>query len=235
MELETELKETFLSKKKNEYGILVSTVFLISSLILSQLYWNPSLGLSEYLLASPVRVYDNSEYWRLFTSAFIHADLAHFLSNSLFLGLMGYFVSSYFGWVTFPIVAILMGAVINFIIVTSSIGDVGILGASGIVYWLWGFWLMMYFLIERKVTVTRRIMKIVAISLMVLVPTSYNPQTSYFAHFLGLILGLAIGTTHFFFNKKHFRSYERYEIIATEIDESWTNEDEEDNPPLYYH
>jgi rhomboid protease GluP len=148
---------------------------------------------------------------------------------------MGYFVSSYFGWVTFPIVAILMGAVINFIIVTSSIGDVGILGASGIVYWLWGFWLMMYFLIERKVTVTRRIMKIVAISLMVLVPTSYNPQTSYFAHFLGLILGLAIGTTHFFFNMKYFRSYERYEIIATELDESSLNEDEEDNPPLYYH
>ena len=76
-------------------------------------------------------------------------------------------------------------------------------------------------------------MKIVAVSLMVLVPTTYDPQTSYFAHFLGLTLGLAIGTTHFFFNKKHFRSYERYEVIVPEIDE-YLPEDEDDTPPLYY-
>jgi len=233
MEFETKITETFLSKKKNTYGILVATLFLFSSLILSQMYWNSGWGFSEYLLASPLRVHDNNEYWRLFTSAMIHADLSHFLSNSLYLGLMGYFVSSYFGWVTFPIVSILMGAVINFIVVSSTIGDVGILGASGIVYWLWGFWLMMYFFIERKVTVGRRIMKIVAVSLMVLIPTTYDPQTSYYAHFLGLILGVAIGITHFLFNKKYFRSFERYEVILPELDEYWP-EDEDDNPPLYY-
>lgn len=233
MEFETKITETFLSKKKHDYGIIVTTIFLISSLALSQLYWNPGLGFSQYLLASPVRVHDNSEYWRLFTSAMIHADLAHYLSNSLFLGLMGYFVTSYFGWLTFPIVGILMGGVVNFIIVASTIGDVGILGASGIVYWLWGFWLTMYFFIERKVSVPRRIMKIVAVSLMVLVPTTYEPQTSYFAHFLGLILGIAIGIVHFAFNKNYFRSFEKHEIILPELDEDWPN-DEDDNPSLYY-
>ncbi len=233
MEFQTKITETFLSKKKHDYGIAVTTLFLISSLVLSQLYWNPGLGLSQYLLASPVRVHDNSEYWRLFTSAMIHADLSHYLSNSLFIGLMGYFVSSYFGLITFPLVAIVMGGIVNFIIVASAVDDTGILGASGIVYWLWGFWLTMYFFIERKVTIPRRVMKIVAVSLMVLVPTTYEPQTSYFAHFLGLILGVMIGIVHFYFNKKHFRNFERHEIILPESDDDW-DIDEDDNHPLYY-
>ncbi|MCO4793586.1 MAG: rhomboid family intramembrane serine protease [Bacteriovoracaceae bacterium] len=233
MELETKIVENYLTKKKYNYGILSSVAFLLTSLILSHLYWRHDLGFRELLLASPVRVHDNSEYWRLFSSAMIHADLSHFLSNSLFLSIMGYFVASSYGWIAFPIVTFLMGGITNFIVINSSIQDIGILGASGMVYWLWGFWLILYFCIERQVSINRRFMKIFAVSLMVLVPTSYDPNTSYYAHGIGLLLGVLTGFTHFLFNKNYFRSFERREIIIPEIDD-YPEDDFDDNPPLYY-
>lgn len=58
-------------------------------------------------------------------------------------------------------------------------------------------------------------MKVVAISLMVLVPTSYDPQVSYLAHGVGLVGGILLGLLTFLIKKDYFRSFEKWEYINT--------------------
>jgi membrane associated rhomboid family serine protease len=49
-----------------------------------------------------------------------------------------------------------------------------------------------------------------AIFFILLVPTSYSPQTSYSAHFIGLGIGLITGWIYYQINKTKLRSQEVY-------------------------
>jgi rhomboid protease GluP len=221
MEVEKVFVSNFLSKPKGELGKLAAFTALTVCIILSHLYWNfPPIA--EYLSASPKNVFDQGEYWRLFTTSFIHGDMDHLLSNSLMLFILTYFVSSYYGLKMAPVLSFIMGAFINFLTITLYDKNITLVGASGVVYYLWGFWLVLYIGIERQLSLIRRLLRVGAIFFILLVPTSYSPQTSYTAHFIGLGVGLIVGLFYFFLNKNKLRESENYtykEIVEFEITE----------------
>lgn len=205
-------KSNFLSFKKYSYALMVSFILLGLCLFLSKLYWLGAIDIE----ASGIKVFSEGEYWRLFTSSFLHGNLDHLLSNSLMLGLMSYFIVSHYGLAIYPILSFLMGGVINFIVLYFSRSELTIVGASGVVYFLWGFWLVLYLLIQRHIAFSRRLINSFAIALIVLVPTTYSATTSYFAHFLGLVLGIINGVCYYLIFKKKIISSERYEIVVEE-------------------
>lgn len=185
---------------------------------MSFLYWNHPIG--EYLAASPRTVFGMGEYWRLFTSSLIHADLSHFLSNSFMLAIMGYFVNYHYGAVAFPLLAFLFGILINLVVIWNYPADTSLVGASGVVYWLWGFWLILYIGIQRHISIYRRFMKVSVVGLFVLLPGEFRAQTSYFAHGVGLLLGMFFGLVYFLINAKKFYASEVWtEVIEIEDEE----------------
>lgn len=215
VEYETKLVSNFLTKSRFTYALPLALIILCLSLVLSNVYWHLELG--QYLQATPSLVFEKGEYWRLFTSSFIHGDLSHFLSNSLMLSVMSYLVISHYGYWVYPILSFTMGAVINLLVILSFKHDVAIVGASGVVYYLWGFWLVLYLFIQRHIPFTRKIMKIIAISLMVLIPTQFEANISYLAHGLGFALGIITGFLYFIFNKGFIYSKEKKIEVATPI------------------
>jgi len=178
------------------------------------MYWQGVIDVE----ASVTKVFSEGEYWRLFTSSFLHGSLDHLLSNSLMLGLMSYFIVSHYGLVIYPFLSFLMGAVINFIVLYFAKGELTIVGASGVVYFLWGFWLVLYLFIQRHISYSRRVINSFAIALIVLVPTTYSATTSYFAHFLGLVLGIINGICYYGIYRKEILSNEKFEVIIEEDD-----------------
>ena len=187
--------------------------------------------MGDLLQAKPSLVFEGGQWWSLFTSSFIHGDLSHLLSNSLMLTLMGYFVASYYGGWVFPGVSFLAGGLINYLTISTHVQDVALVGASGVVYFLWGFWLVLFLFLERHVSVPRRLMKIAAISLAVLVPTSYQPNVSYLAHGIGLLVGVGVGMLYYIVKRTYLHSFEEYRTIVDESelpvppeDQYWNNE-----------
>jgi rhomboid protease GluP len=219
----------FLNHQVNNNALLWSILTLAISLIMSQVYW--SYGWGDLLAASPKGVFGEGQYWRLFTSSFIHGDLSHFLSNSVMLSIMGYFVTYHYGVWIYPVISFLFGILINLIVIWNYPPEASLVGASGIVYYLWGFWLVNFILIQRQITLNRRLMKATAVGIFILVPTTFKPQVSYYAHGVGLFLGIVSGLFYYFINFKKIRSYEVWE----EVIEEEVEEDEEDEEVKYLH
>ncbi|MBL6991250.1 MAG: rhomboid family intramembrane serine protease [Bacteriovoracaceae bacterium] len=144
MQYESQFISNFLSKKRFSYGIAVSLGTFIFCTIMSNLYWTQAFSISKHLAASPSLVLEKGEIWRLFTTSLIHSDIGHLLSNSLVLLGMGYYVSTYYGYWIYPLVSFLLGGVVNLIVLLTFKHDITLLGASGVAYFLWGFWLILY-------------------------------------------------------------------------------------------
>ncbi|MBT7611564.1 MAG: rhomboid family intramembrane serine protease [Bacteriovoracaceae bacterium] len=212
------LVRNFLSGKKDNKALHWSILALFTCLIMSRIYWSFNPGWGELLAASPDKVFRDGEYWRLFTSSFIHADLSHLLANSYMLGVMGYFVNYHYGAITYPILGFVAGIFINLIVISDFTGKSTLVGASGVVYYLWGFWLILYIFIQRHVPLNRRLMKVTAIGIFVLAPSQFKPQVSYYAHVVGLFLGMISGFTYYLKNRRQYHSYEVWEDIVEIVD-----------------
>lgn len=196
--------------------------------VLSQIYWQDPIG--KLLFASRTNIFEQQEYWRLFTSTFIHGGLGHLLANSLMLFILTIVTVSFYGKIFTTGFIVLSGALINFITLYSHGRDISLVGASGVVFCLWGFWLVLYFFIETQKSVIGRILRIGAVFLVLLVPSSYDPQTSYRAHYIGFLVGVAFGSLYYLFNSKYLASFERWYIKPPEVDDGTIPWRLEDNP-----
>lgn len=218
------LVRNFLNTKKDNRAVFWSLLSLFACLIMSQIYWNYNPGMGDLLAASPDKVFKDGEYWRLLTSSFIHADMAHLLSNSLMLTVMGYFVVYNYGALAYPFFGFVAGIFINLIVISSYTSNTTLVGASGVVHYLWGFWFILYVFIQRHVPLNRRLMKVTAVGIFVLAPTEFKPQVSYYAHAVGLILGVVTAIPYYILNRKKYHSYEVWEDIVEIVDEELENE-----------
>lgn len=211
MEIIKELKSTYLSRPHYKGAKLGSLLFFTVCTLLSTLYWFHPSG--DLLLAKGELVFVQRDFYRLLSSVFIHGDLKHLLSNSLMLLLLSYFVIEYYGFKLFTLYALSAGVLTNALTLSYMPSHVGLLGASGVVYFLWGFWLSLYVFIEKTVPLSRRIMKVAAVTLFLLVPSSFDPQVSYLAHGVGFGFGIFFGLSHFLVFKKKFLKFEKYRYI----------------------
>lgn len=214
--IEKKFIRNYLSKQRFSSGKLAAWFVLTTCLVLSMFYWDPSSQISSYLSANPQSVFDKKEYWRLLTTIFIHGDIHHLMSNSLMLFILTYFVTAFYGAKISLILSYLMGMLINLIVLDQYQQNTTLVGASGIVYYLWGFWMSLYIGISKHLSFIKRLVRVGGIFLILLIPTSYSPNTSYVAHYLGYALGMVTGIIYFFINKTHLLKFELWEYRVIE-------------------
>ncbi len=220
MIIESKLVDTYLSKKKYNFGLVVSAFFLSACIITSLFYWNDDFQLSKLIGANPENIFKAKEYWRLFTTLFAHGDIEHLLSNSLMLLFLTYFVSSFYGYFVSIPLSLVMGAFINLCVLYTFKDNTTLVGISGVIYYLWGFWFVLYLFIDETISFARRLVKVLAIFFILLVPTSYSPTTSYLAHYIGFFIGVFTGLMVYPFFRKRLPAYKKWEYkISEELEE----------------
>ena len=204
--------ETLLSRKPARGSLAVAAASVFVLFLGSLVYWTNAAGLARVLPASRAAVFERSEYFRLFTSLLAHADFQHFATNALAFALLAFLVYGYYGSLAYPVLSLVSGALTTALSLTTYDADTVLLGASGVVYWMAGFWLSLYLLVERRVTLGKRIVRAVGFTIVVLIPTTLEPQVSYRTHAIGLGLGVILGLAYFAARKPTLRAAEKMEL-----------------------
>lgn len=212
---EKRLVNTLITKPPRKSSLPVTAFFVLFVVLVTQLYWIDFAGLAEFLPAVNRKIFEGGEVWRLLTAVLIHGDLGHLLSNLYMLSILSFFVYGYFGSFAYPVFTFLGAGLVNLISVYTYPPDVRLLGASGLVYLLGGFWLVLYLFIQRQHKLMSRLLRITGMSLMVFFPTSFEATTSYRTHFIGFVVGLLMGAIYFYFNKDKIREAEEYKITGS--------------------
>jgi len=207
--------QTMLSRKPREYSAQVAIISLLLVLWITLLSWKEGPEFSSRLAAIPEKVFQEKEYWRLWTAMAVHADLPHFALNALFFGFLSYVIYGYFGFWVYPIWSFLFGGLTNYLSLLTYPPRTQLVGSSGLVYLMAGFWLVMYVLVERRHKVNRRLLHAVGVALIVFLPTSLQEGISYRTHAIGFGLGTCLAVACFLWRKERIRSEE---IIEREPD-----------------
>ena len=101
-------------------------------------------------------------------------------------------LNNYFGRWAFPVLSVLGAAATQAIAQLTYGPNVRLVGASGMVYLMAAMWLVYFTKHSSHLSVPHRIMRVVAFVLMVLLPSSIEPQVSYRSHAIGFGLGFFI-------------------------------------------
>ena len=125
-------------------------------------------------------------YWQLFTSIFVHINLAHLLGNMLFLLIYGTRGEEFFNKIEFLFIFFLSGLVGNLL---SLLGgpDMVSAGASGALFGLFGACIM-----YAHSSIKESLITVIIYSFYMFFLTM-GVNVNLFAHFGGLIAGLALG------------------------------------------
>jgi len=213
--------ENFLTKKSKSEG-LVPTLFLVTLLIVgTTIFLNELVDAEKWMPASNESVFKNKEWWRPWTTLFAHGDLGHVSSNLFLFIPFSYFLTSTFGLFLFPVVGFLIGGIINMIVLTTLSENSILIGVSGVVYWMGACWITLSFLIDKRESLTRRIIKSIGITLILFFPEALKPEISYFSHFLGLFFGVICGAIYYLTFRKKIRAADVYQLI---VEPDWQEE-----------
>ena len=201
---------TLLSRKPKAGAVRAVAWTLGLAAAFSAIYWWGPPEWARALPASGETVFGRAEVWRLFTSMAAHADALHLLSNSVLLTLLVYFAYGAFGSSLYPGGALPVGALALAVTLEGYPPNIRVVGASGMVYLLAGACLTLYVLVERRLSVVKRLVRVVGFSLLVLVPTSVRPEVSYRAHAVGFFFGVCLGLVWFLSRRDAIRAAERW-------------------------
>lgn len=209
--MKLKLAKVLLSDKPSPQSVLLGVISLAVLVLIHGVN-------SEQLIASGKLVYEDHQYWRALTTSLVHADMNHLGHNLLFFTGLSILLNHYFGWFIYPFLSLLIGGVINLIALKIYPPDVHLVGISGVIYFMAGFWLILYIFIERRFTLTRRIINSTAIGLIFLFPEVFQTRVSYLAHGLGLGFGLILGLCYFYFQKEAIRAHEKWIEVPPDPD-----------------
>jgi rhomboid protease GluP len=208
------VRETLLSRKPREWSLEVAALAVATIQLVSLLAWRNGDALLPVLAATPEGVLQHREYWRLLTAVAVHVDVMHAFSNAIFLALFSYLLFGYFGVWIFPALSVAMACVINYLSLLTYPPGVQLVGASGMIYWMAAWWLTMYLLVERRVSVGTRILRAVCLAALVLLPSTFEPNVSYRTHAIGFGLGVVSALVYFRSKRKSIRAAEVVELEA---------------------
>ncbi len=206
------VRETLLSRKPREWSLEITALFLSMIMGISLLAWRNEAALLPTLAATSEGVLKQGEYWRLLTAIAVHGDVMHVLSNAILLTFFTYLLFGYFGFWVFPVMSLAMAGLTNYISLLTYPSEVSLIGASGLVYWMTGFWLSMYLLVERSVGPGKRVLRVVCLALLVLLPSTFQANVSYRTHAIGLGLGVVSALVYFQCNRESIRAAEVVEL-----------------------
>lgn len=201
--------ETLLSRKPRQ-GSVAAVVWTLGILaVVSALYWWGPREIADSLPASGETVFGRGEAWRLFTAMGAHADAIHLLSNAAFLTGLIYFAYGAFGPSLYPWSAVPVAALSLAVTLEGYPPNIRVVGASGLLYLLAGAWLTLYVLVERRLTIPKRLLRATGVFLIVLVPTSIDPEVSYRAHGIGFFFGICLALAYYLGRRDAIRAAER--------------------------
>ena len=206
------VRETLLSRKPREWSFEVAALAVLVIQGVSLLAWRKGDALMPTLAATREGVLGNREYWRLLTAVAVHADVMHAFSNAIFLALFTYLLFGYFGFWVFPALSLIMAGAINYVSLLTYPPGVSLVGASGLIYWMAAFWLTIYLLVERSVSVGTRVLRAVCLAALVLLPSAFQANVSYRTHAIGLGLGTVSALVYFQRNRESIRTAEVMEV-----------------------
>ncbi len=152
----------------------------------------------------------DGEWYRLWSSLFLHADIGHWLANALGLFFFGGMILNYYGFLTFFSCFMILGPLVQYLTLLTYRHPVSLMGASGVVYLLGAVWLTLYVLVDRRRRFMSRMLRAAGVSLVVLAPAEFKPAVSYQAHLLGFLVGVPFGLLVFILQKKKIRSLEAW-------------------------
>ncbi len=211
MNSELIIRETYLSRKPEPSSSLAGLASIVAIFASSVIYWENRWNLAQWLPASGETVFHQHQYWRLLTGILVHSDFLHFFSNAIPLAFFSSLLYGYFGLTIFPGLMLALGCLIHLISLLTYPPEATLVGASGVVYCMAGFWLTLYVLIERRYSIGKRLMRSTGFFLIVLVPSAFDPSVSYRAHAIGFALGLVSGVLYFTKNRYRIRQEEALE------------------------
>lgn len=170
--------------------LIISAVYAFTVAMISYFVW---LGWFESLAVSRNSLVEDGDWWRIFTAQFQHSDSKHLLNNLLpFVGL-GWILWGYFGFLAFPAVPVLAGALANLAAVFTYPPDVNIVGLSGTVFAMAGLWAALYIKNDFRYAVGKRILRAAGFIVVLFFPLSWEQNVSDRVHILGGLAGLVAG------------------------------------------
>jgi hypothetical protein len=134
------------------------------------------------------------EYWRLFTTMFLHAGLAHLVMNGIGLFIVGRLVETSFGHLRFLLIYILSGLFGSVVSFGLSSGLVGA-GASGAIFGILGA-LAAFFAVNRDSfgkEGRQSLVGVLMVAGLLLASGIQTEEVDNWAHFGGLVAGFFIG------------------------------------------
>lgn len=214
---EQRLVKTKLSGAPKIFGLHIGMTLILLSLFVSLWTWK-SQEAYESLSVSGQDFKNGIPMERLFTALFVHGDWGHFFSNSYMLLILSIFV---FGTLTTKwFYAALMAGV--FILASMGVSvltlesyplNIRLIGISGMVYMLAGFWLVNFMWIERTLSFGARTLRALGVGAVIFWPTTFEPNVSYMAHAYGMLIGVVLGGIYFFLFRRWIRSFEVYRWV----------------------
>ncbi|MGE0632921.1 MAG: rhomboid family intramembrane serine protease [Pseudobdellovibrionaceae bacterium] len=222
--METRIIKTWLSKKPSSDAGVVAWFSTLLLVVGSVIYWQNLFGWAEWMAASKKAVFENHEYWRAWTSLIIHGDGKHLLANSFLFFILGYFLSGFFGSLLFPLLTFAVGGITNLFVLAQMPLETELVGASGIVFWMGGAWLILYFFLDRVRSLGQRTLRALGVGVMLFMPAeAFDPQVSYKAHFIGFILGIVSGLVYYLIKRREFLAAEVREVVIEESEEAYVD------------
>lgn len=190
-EMRPYLEEHPLSRAIDPAHALWAFLLLLVCSVLSFWSWEP--GNANRLSASSELVFGQHEYFRLFLSPFLHADIVHLLANAGLFFVFGVLLRNYFGRMTFPFLSLIGAWATEALALLTYDPNVRLIGASGMVYFMAGLWIILFFRYADYLSILHRLMRSAAFILVVLLPSQIEANVSYRSHAIGFALGAFLG------------------------------------------
>lgn len=174
-------------------------------------------GWADWLPASANSVFADGQYWRAWTALFAHSDLGHFFSNAFLFLPLTYLLTSYYGYMFFPVAGLFCGGFINLLVIQTLPPETSLLGISGVVYWMGAAWLTLFVLIDRRSSWRKRMAVAVTLSVMLFVPETYKPEVSHLSHLIGFVFGILCAALYYRVHRGTIEAAEVREAVIEEL------------------
>lgn len=205
--MEPLVRSHYLTRPPDPDAFYTALFSVLALLVASVVYWADLFHAGTWMTAIPQKVFDDHQYWRLWTALFAHVDLEHLLSNSVLFFAFGYVLNGYFGGWVFPGLPLLFGGLLNFFVLKTMPPTTALLGVSGVVYWVGAAWLTLYVCLDVRTPIARRLIKGIGVALILFIPETFHPSTSYLSHFLGFSFGVVWALGYYLYHRRRFLSF----------------------------
>lgn len=163
--------------------VVTKIIIAICVLIYALTYVNSSI---LYLLANNASLVKNGEFYRLITSAFVHANIVHLICNMYSLYIIGSQIESFMGKIKFIIIFLVSAILGNLMSICFSQGFS--VGASGAIFGLMGAlgYFGYHYRLYLSSVIKSQIIPLIALNLVI---GFMIPGIDNFAHIGGLVGG----------------------------------------------